>query len=240
MLTKVTKDLRVWGPGEVDGAALGFVGQAIGDLAFYDGDAWGLIPAGDEGQQLTIGGNLIPGWAAAAGDFVAYDEPVAALTIDLTEGFDPDFPVMDYYYQVVPSIDANDTLHCRLSQDGGLTFVETTDYRTINYGYDSLAASRQLFGAALSSIRLNNQNNMGNVDGEATCGHIRLIQPQDPDQFAKVEMETCTRANSTAVVAQQGGGQLSLPGVVDGLQILALLGSTLTGWVLTRRMSNAG
>ena len=57
-ITKVTEDVRELGADEVSGANLGIVGQAAGDMMYFDGTLWLPVPAGVEGDVVTMVGGV--------------------------------------------------------------------------------------------------------------------------------------------------------------------------------------
>lgn len=58
MITKVTEAVRQLGDDEVSGANLGIDGQALGDMMYFDGSLWLPVPAGDEGDVVTMVGGI--------------------------------------------------------------------------------------------------------------------------------------------------------------------------------------
>jgi len=63
------------------------VGNAIGDMLYWTGTAWSLLPVGTVGQYLTLNASNIPYWATAAGTANIVSTAASAITgISATSG----------------------------------------------------------------------------------------------------------------------------------------------------------
>lgn len=47
----------------VTGAKIALAGQVTGDIMYYDGTDWVVLPIGTAGQVLTVSGGGLPSWA---------------------------------------------------------------------------------------------------------------------------------------------------------------------------------
>ena len=240
-ITRVTEDVRELGAAEVGDDVLDIAGQAVGDLMQFDGAVWGPLPPGAVGEVLTIVGG-VPAYAApVSGDFIEYKTFTDVAFINFVTGFSIDTPIMDFYWQLRPTVDGSDTMLCRFSEDGGATFFDQTpNYRRMTNGFkdDSLTAASGSSGD--NSIRLTNIDNAGGDTGEGARGHIRLYHPMDASQRCKIFMRTNFNNTAGRLLHNSGGGVLvDETALVNALQIVGSNNGDFSGNVLVRGLRNS-
>lgn len=234
--TKVTAGMRTLSPGEVAGDNIGLAGQAAGDLMRFNGTIWEPVPPGPEGSVLKMVGGL-PTYALALGDFVEFKSFVGVAGADLITGFDPDFPIMDFYFNFVVDVDGTNQLALQFSLDNGVTFENgASDYNAIVTGKNDANTLKNVADLAGSFALMHGPDHLGTAAGEGIAGHLRLFGPQDGDANCQAQWDVTWQHNGAEYFEQYGVVHFQVPGLVDGVRFLCDLGALLTGDVLVRRM----
>ena len=141
----------------VTGAKIAMGSDAQGDILYNDGTDYARLGAGTSGHFLkTQGAGANPVWAAAGGGtWVLLDTQTASAsaTLDFTTGIDSTY---DQYVfvgtAIIPTADSN--FYCRVSTDGGSSYVETGSYDYVQNKVVSFGTSVDNVGASATFINL--------------------------------------------------------------------------------------